>query len=352
MNWQLLFNNYFHLVNKFLPQSQQKPVIGFDIGTSSVKAVEIRTTQEGSFEIQRWALEPIEGLDTKAALKRLFSRMNIKDQVPVTSVSGKGTLIRYIDMPRLTIEELRKSIVYEIDKYFPFDPQTIYTDCYIIDPKDKEKKMSVLVVATKKELVDERIKLFKEVGLELTCVTTNSIATANAFERLVKVQDPAGARAILDIGGSVSNLMILDKNHSPRFTRDIFIGSQDISNQISNILGVNLAKAEELKRSPGDKLNEIVQASEASVENLIGEIHLSFDYFITEKNLPVDDLFLVGGGALFKGIEKTFEKSLNMPVKIWNPLTDLRLAPEVASSDINSFSSQLGVAIGLALTKV
>ncbi|MBI3601709.1 MAG: type IV pilus assembly protein PilM [Candidatus Omnitrophica bacterium] len=351
MNWLAPLHQYLNFINRFLPKSRLTAVVGIDIGTSSVKAVEIARTNN-SFEIHRWALESIEGTDTKAAVKRLFSRMNIKDQTPVTSVAGKGALIRYIDMPRMTPEELRKSFVYEIDKYFPFDPQTIYTDCYITDPQSKEKKMSVLVAAAKKELVDERIQLFKEVGMNLTYVTTDAIAMANAFEQLVTDETtPTAAKAILDIGGMVSSLMIL-KDHSPCFTRDIFIGSQEMSKQIANILGVDLAKAEEIKRAPAEMFNEVIQACEAPLDNLIGEIHLSLDYFMTEKNVQVAELFLVGGGSLLKGIEGVFEKSLNIPVKIWNPLAGLRLGAEMASSDIHLFSSQLGVAIGLALTQV
>ena len=351
MDFQSLFNQYLKFIYRILPKPQMPTVIGFDIGTSAVKAVEMKYSGQ-AFEVLSWAIEPIEGAGAADALKRLCSRMNIKDQLRVASVSGKGTLIRYVDMPRMPIDELRKAFVYEVDKYFPFDPQTIYIDCCILDAQSKEKKMPVVVVAAKKELVDERINFFKEAGIELNYVTTNAIATANAFERLIRNKDITEARAILDIGGSVSNLMILDRNNSPCFTRDIFVGSQEMSKQIANNLGVDLAKADELKRAPGDRADEIIKACEAAIDNLTGEVHLSFDYFMTEKNSPVSDLYLVGGGSLFKGIEGIFEKSLNLPVKIWDPLTDLKLNPQVAVSEINSYSSHLGVAIGLALTKV
>ena len=352
MNFRLFLSKYLGFISRFLPQSPQKTLVGFDIGTSSIKAVEIGYKKD-FFEIQNWAVESIEGADAKGALKRLLTKMSIKDQEPVAAVSGKGTLIRYADMPRMPIEELRKAFLYEIDKYFPFDPKTIYTDCHIIDPQSKEKKVPVLVVAAKKDLVDERIKLFKEVEMDLTYVTTNSIATANAFERLVKKTEGAtGARVVLDIGEAVSNLMILDKNNSPCFTRDIFVGSQDISKQIAQALGVSLPEAEKLKKEPGDKTNEVMQASQATLNNLIGETQLSLDYFKTEKNATVTELFLVGGGSLFKGIEEIFEKSLHIPVKVWNPLANLRLGSTVVVADINKYSSQLGVAIGLALTKI
>ncbi len=351
MNFRLFLSKYLGFISRFLPQSPQKMVVGFDIGTSSVKAVEIRYTKD-FFEIQNWAVESIEGADTKGALKRIFVRMKIQDQVPVAAVSGKGTLIRYLDMPRMSIEEIRKSFAYEIDKYFPFDPQTIYTDCFIIDPQSKEKKASVLVVAAKKDLIDERIKLFKEADMELTHVTTNSIATANAFGKLIKAEKATGARAILDIGGAVSNLMILDQNNSPCFTRDIFVGSHEMSKQIANTLGIPLADVHNLKRNPGDKQDEILKACESSIGNLTGETRLSLDYFKTEKNTTVTELFLVGGGSLLKGIDGVFEKTLNIPVKIWNPLADVRLGAGVVAAEINPYSAQLGVAIGLALIKI
>ncbi len=351
MNFSSLFDNYFNLIQRLIPKPSQPPVIGIDIGTKAIKAVEI-SSQGADPEIRLWAIEHIEGGNVKAALAKLLARLQFSNQIAVTSVFGKGTLIRYIDMPRMPLEDLKKSFVYDLDKYFPFDPHSIYTDCFILDSKKKDKRMPVLVSAVKKEIVDERIKLFKEAGVELSHITTNSIATANAFERLgPPTAQNNHAKAILDIGGSVSNLLILE-DRSPRFTRDIFIGSQEMTKQIANTLGIDPSKAEELKRSPGERLNEIVNACDAPVSNLVAEIRLSLDYFITEKNIQVDEFFLVGGGSLLKGIQAIFEKNLGMPVKIWDPLTGARLSPSVSSSGIQAFSSQLGVAIGLGLSKV
>ena len=209
--------------------------------------------------------------------------------------------------------------------------------------------MSVLIAAVKKEMIDDRLKFFKEAGLELGRVTLNSIATSNAFVRLgPAVTKTTNAKAVLDIGGSVSSLMIF-KDNSPRFTRDIFVGSQELTKQISNALGIDQIQAESLKRFPGDKLSQVIEACDTSINNLIAEIRLSIDYFMTEKNIQVDELFLFGGGSLLKGVEGAFEKSLGVPVKIWNPLTNVRLTSHVASTDIQDHSSQLGVALGLGL---
>ncbi len=355
MDFKSLFNQYLEVITRFVPRPQQPPVLGIDIGTSTVRAVEISPAGAG-FEIRLWAVEGIQGGDVKAALSQLIKKIHYAGQVLVTSVSGKGTLIRYIDMPRMPLDDLRKSFTYDLDKYFPFDPQSIYTDCFILDPSNADKRMSVLVVAVKKEIVDERLKLFKDLGLKLEHITTDTVAMANAFARLGP--HPAdggaadgGAKAILDIGEDVSDLIIL-KDLSPRFTRDIFVGGREMTKQIAHVFGVDESRAEAMKKAPGEHLDAMLAACEGPIANLIDEIRLSLDYFMTEKNIQVGEFFLLGGGSLLKGVEGVFEKNLGIPVRIWDPVASLRLSASVASSDIHLFSSQLGVAIGLGLSKI
>jgi len=348
MGYKKVFDQYVSLVNRLIPKPAAPAVIGIDIGTSSIKAVELGQAA-GGYEIRHWAIEPLAGTDTKGALKKIVDRLRFNNQLLSCAVFGKGTLIRYVDLPRMPLEDLRKSYIFDLDKYFPFDPKSIYTDCSILDPDSKDKKMLVLMAAVKREIVDERLKLFKEAGLELNRVTINSIATANAFSRLGPQLSPSGkAKAVLDIGGSASCLMIF-KDSSPRFARDIFVGSQEMTKKIANAMGLDAPQAEAVKLAPGDKSAQILEACEMPINNLITEIRLSMDYFMTEKNIQVDELFLGGGGSLLNGIEAMFEKNLNLPVKIWNPLGSARLKTPAASKDIQTYAVQFGVALGLGL---
>jgi len=348
MDYKKLFDQYLSLLSKFMPKPAAAPVIGIDIGTSSIKAVELGLSA-GAVEIRRWAIEPLVGNDTKSALKKIGERLDFKDQSLVSSIFGKGTLIRYVDLPRMPLEDLRKSYIYDLDKYFPFDAKSIYTDCCILDPENKDKKMLVLLAAVKREMVEDRLKLFKDAGFELNRVTINSIAIANAFDRLGPEVTASGkAKAVLDIGGSSSCLMIF-KDSTPRFARDIFVGSQEMTKKIANALGVDEGQAEAIKRQPGEKLAQVIEACDMLINNLITEIRLSMDYYMTEKNIQVDELFLGGGGSLLNGIEGVFEKSLGLPVKIWDPLLKVRLNAPAAGEDIKSYAAQFGVAIGLGL---
>jgi len=347
MDYKKGFDQYLKFVNRLIPKPALPPVIGIDIGTSSVKAVELGQAAAG-YEIRHWAIEPLVGNDTKSALKKIGERLHLTDQLLSCSVFGKGTLIRYVDLPRMPLEDLRKAYIFDLDKYFPFDPKTIYTDCSILDPEGKDKKMLTLLVAVKREIVDERLKLFKEAGLELSRVTINSIATANAFKQLGPPVTSSGkAKAVLDIGGSMSCLMIF-KDSSPRFARDIFVGSQELTKKIANTMGVDAQEAEVLKCQPGEKLAQVIEACDMPINTLITEIRLSMDYFMTEKNTQVDELFLSGGGSLLNGLGDVFAKNLGLPVKVWNPLTGVRLNP-AASGDIQKYAAQFGVALGLGI---
>jgi type IV pilus assembly protein PilM len=308
-------------------------------------------------EILSWAIEPLKDGNVKPALSNILRQVKFLTKSPVTALFGKGTLIRYIDMPRMPFLDLKSSLSIEADKYFPFPAEQIYTDCYILDPKAKENKMPVLVAAAKRELVNARIDLLTGLGLQADFIGINSMAIANIVHTLgwqgptaEVLADPVSTQAvaILDMGEVVSNLTIL-VNRSPRFTRDIFVGGRDITRSAGNALGLSLTEAERLKCQPGDQLAQVLSASEAGIMNLISEIRLSFDYFVTEKNVPISLLLLTGGASLLQGVDALFANHLEMKVAIWNPVELFSLAEGVSKEEIDRQAGKLGVALGLAL---
>lgn len=345
-----ILQTYFATIKQFLPDQKQEFAVGLDVGSGYCKLVEIAKTDK-SYKLLNWAIEPVNNGDTNAAIKKILTTVELP-KIVYTSVFGKGTLIRYIDMPRMPLDELKNSFSIEADKYFPFAQDQIYTDCYILDPQGKTKQMPVLAAAAKKDLVDQRVKLLTDLGIQVNFLGLNPIALANVIHVLGISNDikSDGAVALLDMGETVSNLIIL-VNRLPRFTRDIFIGGRDFTKRISNTLGVSVQEAEKLKVQPGARLPEVLNACEASVMNLVQEIRLSFDYFVTEKNVEITQLLLTGGASRLEGISTVFEKNLELKISPWNPLSPLEIAPEVAREDLHIKSFKLGVALGLALYK-
>ncbi len=353
MDIQSLLQKYFSIIRQFLPSEQKTSAVGLDIGTGECKLVELAKSNN-KYELASWAVEPIVNGDANAAIQKILGGLTAPCKSLYTSAFGKGTLIRYIDMPKMSLEDLKSSFDIEADKYFPFAQDQIYTDCYILDVREKEKIMSVMAAAAKKEIVDRRVKLLDDCGVPAEFIGLNPIALANVLNvlGLDGEEDEKGKGdftiALLDMGESVSSLTIL-VNKLPRFTRDIFVGGRDFTKSISVGLGVNFEEAEKLKRDPGKRLEEIIQACDTAIMNMTQELRLSMDYFATEKNHEINLLLLTGGASMLEGISEGFEKSLEVKVKQWDPVAALKTAPESSSEEMGKKSLKLGVALGLAL---
>lgn len=349
---QKFVDSYLSFVKKMVPKDDLVPSVGLDIGVSSCKLVEI-TKKGGSFELVNWAIEPIRGVDPTVAVKAVLAKVSRPAKAPFTAVFGKGTLIRCVSMPRMPLEEARKSLNIEADKYFPFARDQIYTDCYILDKDGQDKKMPVLLAAAKKELIDARIKLMSDAGFHAEWISLNPVALGNVFyatsSPATSAKDAAPqAIAVLDIGETVTSLtVILDR--LPRFSRDIFIGGTDLTKRVMHAFNLNAQDAEKLKFDPKEKLNDVINACDASLLNLMTEMRLSFDYFTTENNLHISKLYLSGGTSLLEGIVDYFSKNIDIPVEKWDPLAGISVPANLQSADLKKNASRLGVALGLAL---
>ncbi len=346
---------YLPFFSQFIPDSTPQTTIGLDIGKSSCKFLELKNKGE-SIELINWGIEPIVHNDLAAVVKKISQKINSPFFSPKTAVFGKGTLIRFFEMPKMTLLDLRKSLGFEADKYFPFPKNQIYLDCYILEKfKTEESKMLVLVAAVKKEIIDERMQLFNHVGIPVDFVGINAIAIANVWQesKLTQSSSPAAqgqeslVAAILDIGEEVSNLIIFQEN-SPLFIRDIFFGGRDFTKSISGAMGLDFNDAEYLKCNPLKENYKVVfNACESVLMNLVPEVRISFDYFTTEKNLMISKLYITGGGALLEGFAEYLAKNLEIPVEIWNPLARLKTSSSITLDPIQA--TRFSVALGLAL---
>lgn len=252
-------------------------------------------------------------------------------------------------MPKMSIEDLRSCFAVEVDKYFPFPPDQIFTDCYIVDVNAKGKEMPVMVAAAKKEMVNERLDILKQLNIKTDFVGLNPIALVNAVTQLNQETGEASeAAAYLTIEETVSSLSIV-LNGMPCFVRDIFIGGQDISKRIVNIMGVNTPDADVLRDTPGDHAQKVKEVSESLLLNILKEVRLSFDYFSTEHNTDVKKLYLTGSGSAFNGVQETFKENLDIPVEILSFLSGLVIDEKLNDENLKKNAHKLSVSIGLAL---
>jgi len=344
-----LLEKYFGVIRSFLPAKEEETSLGLDIGAYSCRLVRVKR-EENSFKLLNYFLEPIVKGDVPAALKKILSNVDVANKPLYSSILGKGTLIRFIEMPRMTIEELRSSFSVEAEKYFPFNLEQIYTDCNIINTESKEKRMPVIAASAKKELVDNRLELLSQLGCQGDFVGFNILALANILKiTQFDVFKQSSTFVVLDLEENVSSLLITN-DRIPSFTRDIFVGGKDFKKRLSDALELNPQEAEDLVKTPGDRKEEVVTACDAAVVNIIRELRMSFDYFTAEGNTEVKEIFLFGESSNLAGLAEAIERNLEVKIYRWNPLEDIRIAEELSSEEFVDNAYQLAVALGLAIT--
>ncbi len=173
--------------------SRNQRILGLDIGSSTVKGVELAKNGD-RFTITGYAQAEIASAGTlKEAIATVIREGRFKSKQVVSSVSGRSVIVRYINTPTMKPEELRSSMRFEADKYIPFEMDEVILDCVPLEQKasDNENEMRVVLVAVKREVVDEHVRLLQELGLFPYIIDVDCFALGNAFENAATSNIPA-----------------------------------------------------------------------------------------------------------------------------------------------------------------
>lgn len=337
---------------------KQRSLIGLDIGTNSVKAVEL--TQYGSeLVLTAYGQNEIVSEGQKAdAVVDLLQGHKFRTRRVVTAVSGKSVIVRYLTMIQMSDDDLRNAIKFEADKYIPFDVDEVVLDAQRLDDPPGaraglgENEMRVLLVAVKRSLIDDHVQLIQSIGLQPEIIDVDAFALGNAWDlrraTASGVDDDDKVVALLDVGANKTNINVL-RSGSSHFTREIYLGGDDLTSAIAKRMGCESHQAEQLKRDPGDHIEAVRDAVLPSIDDLANEIHLSFDYFENQCDRAVDDVLLSGGGAQLKLVEETFEKVFEKRVRHWDPTENLNFdADAVDVEALKKNAAQVAIATGLA----
>ena len=342
---------------------KEKSVVGLDLGSQVVKAVEI--TLEGPEPVitgfARAEIPP--GGEIDEAIAEVFQRGSFRSRNVVTAVSGQSVVVRYITMVEMSDSELRQAIRFESDKYLPFDAEDVVLDCQRLgrraavagdDDGSGSEQMSVVLAACRTSVVQDQIRAISNQGLSPLAVDVDVFALANAWE-LCGLDEPAVEEetvehtvALVDVGASRTSINVIC-NHETCFSREIGIGGGDMTQAAARRLGVEAIEAEAIKREAAGREAEVGRAISPVLEDLVSEISLSLDYVENREGLHVDEVLLSGGGILAPGAVSFIEQSLGRPVRTWNPLEGLRVSPDrVDVEELEASAPALAVAIGLA----
>lgn len=329
---------------------RQKSHVGIDIGSYAIKVVEL-SLEKDSLEIKNLAYTKIENPNSRdqliQAVKESTARANILNKEVNISVSGPSVIVRFIELPRMSGNELRNAISFEAEKYIPFGIEEVIIDHQLLIPHLGDNKMLVLLVAVKKELITERINLLSEAGLFARTVDVASLANFNAFLTGANRKKYEVA-AFIDIGARATDINIIDRDIL-YFTRSIQIGGNDITKVLADARSIDFKSAESIKVKPSDKASEISENISPVLHNIIDEIRPSFSYYENLSGKSIERVYLTGGSSRIINFHNMLKEDLEMEIEQWDPLERIELHPSIDKRLADSIKDQLGVAVGLAL---
>lgn len=325
--------------------------LGLDLGFYSIKLVQVKKKGTGKDRLLSYAIAAVKPDSNREgyidAIKQGLAQLKPDSRKVNISVSGPNVIVRYIILPVMQEQDLKKSLDFELERYIPFKRQTAVID-YRIVATLSNNQMVVLIIAVEERFVEEKVKIIRAAGLEPQSVNIDAFAlmeTFNASESGAK-----GVSAVLDIGYHSSKLVVFESD-KPYFSRDIEVGEREIFQLLAEKLALDQAAARELCYDADEqKIKEVSEAVSAPLSSLLSELSLSFEYCERDLEKKVQQLYVTGGGSKIKSLLDMIKSMPELKLSIWNPVQDFTVMPAQGASGSADEQLLLGVGTGLALS--
>jgi type IV pilus assembly protein PilM len=343
-----------------------KSVVGLDIGSSAVKAVELKASGS-SFRVAAFGTAPVppdsivDGaiIDAGAvadAIRRLFDgNKALRAKDVCASLSGNAVIVKKITLPVMTQAELDESIYWEAEQYIPFDVQDVNLDYQILDPgtgPESRGSMEVLLVAAKKDKIGDYTGVIAQAGRNAVVVDVDAFALQNAYEVNYGLE-PGQVVVLLNAGASAINVNILHGDQSV-FTRDVSIGGNAYTEALQKDLDLPFETAEQLKKGipvDGATFEEARPVIRAITDNLLLEVQKTFDFFkATASSDRIDKIVVSGGASRIEGFYEMLAERFGTPVEEFDPFKAIAWDKKV-DGDVAEAAATGAVAVGLALRR-
>ncbi len=346
--------------------ARAKHCIGIDIGASAVKLCQLKAVKNG-YSLQHFGLVPlpseavVDGALMNSpriveAIQELVAAHKIRNKHVALAVSGHSVIIKKIPLPQMTPEELEESIQWEAEQFIPFDIQDVNIDVQIVNEQSAQQgQMDVVLVAAKKDLVNEYTSVIIEAGLEPVVCDVDAFAIQNMYEANYE-SGPTETVALVNIGASKTNINIMSGG-IPSFTRDLTLGGNAFTEEIQKQMGLTFEEAEALKiggQSRGRDTDVVIPADveralQSVAENVTSEVQRSIDFYSATSADPApSQVFLSGGTARLQALGRALEARIGVPVHVADPFRQIQVNPE-DEEYLRTFGPAAAVAVGLAL---
>lgn len=364
-----------------MPVPKKNQLIGLDIGSHSIKLVEIDDSKKGlilkNFGIIGLPKDAIVEGSIKemgvaaSAIKTLIKNLNVKNKNVAISISGFSVIVKKITISKREESELESSIQEEAEQYIPFDISDVNLDYEILTMPEEEttgeqeeeasaKKasdtmMDVMLVAAKKDIIEDYESLIQLAGLNPMIMDVDAFALQNAYE--ISSGDSSGCYAIINVGAEELGINAI-KDGVSMFTRDSSYGGSQITDAIMTKFNVSFEEAEKIKLG-GTKIDDkekgaLEEIFTTMISGWVQEIKRALDFLSTTYPDETIEKILVSGGAYrVPGFLKYLEMETEIPIEELNPFANLQINEKIFDPRYLSYiAPQAGVAVGLALRSV
>jgi type IV pilus assembly protein PilM len=341
--------------------SQDDLVVGLDIGSHAVKVCQLKRGSGGytvltlgSVILPEGAMEDGTINDSDAiakAIKELFGNLKIKNKKVGFSISGYSVIVKKVNLESMPEAKLEEHILAEAEQYIPFDIEDVYLDFQDLKTNRKSgDRTDVMLVAAKKEIVDDYLELLRGLGLQPVIVDVDGFALENSYEYNYQKGENV---ALVDIGASKMNINILAQGVSV-VARDVHVGSRQLTDQIQNSLDLDFEEAEGIKLGvtpPGEGQKKVEKIFLTTCTQWVLEIKKAIDlYRVNNPGQPLTRLILSGGGAKVAGLVDFLARETELPVELFNPFAKMAFnRKKIDASYLASVGPEMAIASGIAL---
>ncbi len=339
----------------------KKTSVGLDIGSGIIKLVvidhsgsEAELVKVATTEVATDAIVEGEVMDpgiVAEAIRGLFSTAGVKQRSVVTAVGGRDVIVKKIQMDRMKEGDAREVIRWEAEQHVPFDMANVELDFQILDPDAEGLQMNVLLVAAKRELVENRVGLLGEAGLDAAVIDVDAFAIHNAFE-LNHPDAMQGVVGLVNIGHEVTNVNILE-DAVPVLTRDLSVGTRRFREDLQREKGLSAEDSEKVVQGLTQSA-DLGGYVEARGEEIAVGVERAAAFLATASRGAggLSRVFTSGGGARIPGLNDALASRLKVPVELANPLQRLKVRDSVFEAvSVDEVAPLLMLSVGLALRR-
>jgi type IV pilus assembly protein PilM len=344
-----------------------RPLFGLDVSSSSVKMVELTEAGKGAIRIERYAIEPlprdavvdgnITNLEVVAeAVKRAWKRMGSATKYVALALPAAAVITKKIIVPAGQREQdLEIQVESEANQYIPFALDEVNLDFQVIGPAPSSPdEVEVLIAASRKEKVEDRVAVAEAAGLRPLVMDVESYATQAAFE-LVEKQLPQGGRnqvvGLVDVGANVMKVAVF-RDDQQVYVREQAFGGNLLTQEIMRQYGMNAEDAEIAKRGGSLPENYESEILRPFLDNLALEVSRALQFFFTSTQYnQVDHIVLAGGCAVIPGVDEVVARRTQVSTLVANPFADMSLSSRVKPKTLATDAASLMIACGLALRR-